>query len=69
MKEVRLESTPERMNRISLPDAPGQGVPLVRGDIPEGSLAISLCFSPWAQEQYEMSRSGIGENELECRAE
>ena len=45
MKEVRLESRPERKNRVCLPDVPGQGIPLGRGDISEGSLAISLCFA------------------------
>ena len=34
MKEVCLESGPKRMNRVPLPDAPGQGItlPLGRGD-------------------------------------
>ena len=30
---MRLESGPERMSRACLPDAPGQGIPLGRGDI------------------------------------
>ena len=45
MKEMRLENEPERMNRICLPDATEQGLPLGRGDTPEGSSAISLCFT------------------------
>ena len=45
MKEMHLESGPERMNRVCLLDAPGQGIPLGRGDISEGSLAMSLCVT------------------------
>ena len=33
MKEVCLESGPERMNRVCLHDVPGQGILLGRGDI------------------------------------
>ena len=65
MKEVRLESGPERMNRICVPDASGQGIPSGRGDVSVGSLAISLCFTV----QREMIRSPIEEKEIECMAE
>ena len=37
-----------RNNEICLPDVPGQGIPQGRGDISEGSRAISL-YSPLAQ--------------------
>ena len=33
IKEVCLESGPERINIVYLPDVPGQGIPLGRGDI------------------------------------
>ena len=42
---MRLEGTPERTDRVRLPDAGGQGTPPERGDKSEGSLAMSLCFT------------------------
>ena len=42
MKEVHLESRPERMNRVCFPDVPGQGIPLGRGKMSEGLLAPLL---------------------------
>ena len=59
-------------NEYSLsPDAPGQGIPLGRGDVYIWKLAghIVLSYSPWAQEHQEMTRSPIGENKMECMAE
>ena len=49
-------SGPERKNIVCLPDAPGQGIPLGRGDISEGSLAVSLCFTVFG--------AGIARNDL-----
>ena len=46
MKEVCLESRPERMNNSTescLPIARGQGIPRERGDVFEGPLATALC--------------------------
>ena len=42
---MRLESGPERKNRVCLPDTPGQGNLLGRSDrlIYEGPLAISVA--------------------------
>ena len=37
MKDVCLESGLKRINRVCLPDGPGQDIPLGMGDIPEGS--------------------------------
>ena len=45
MKEVRLEGGTERMIRVCLPDAPGQGIRLGRGDISKGSLATLFCLT------------------------
>ena len=65
-KEVCLGSRLDRMNRVCLPDGPGQGIPLGRDDISEGSLAVSPCFTVlWAQEQQEMIHSPIKENKME----
>ena len=45
MKELCLESRLKRKTRVCLPDAPGQGIPLGRGDIPEGLPDMWLCFT------------------------
>ena len=57
---------------VCCPGAPKQGIPLGRGDIAEGLLAISLLFYsawPWAQEHQELICSPIRQNELECTEE
>ena len=41
-KEVPFESRPERLDRVRLPDAPGQAVSFGNGDMSESSLA---CFT------------------------
>ena len=57
MKES-LESGPGRMIRVCLLDAPEQDIPLGRGDLSEGSLAIIivLSYSPWAQGHQETTQ-------------
>ena len=47
----------------------GRGIPLGWDDVSEGAPAISLFYSPWTQEQREMIRLLIEENEMECMAE
>lgn len=63
---MHLESRPETMNQACLPDVPGQGIPLGRGtsgNVPEGSLAMLLCFTvPGPHEHREITCSPSTEN-------
>ena len=45
LKDVRLEGTAERTDRVRLPDAAGQGTTPERGGKSKGSLVMSLCFT------------------------
>ena len=45
--ELSFQKSLERVNRISFPDAFRQGIPEGRNNIPEGPLAVLLCFMHW----------------------
>ena len=56
---------PERISRICFPDALGQGILLIRVDMSEGSVTMSLCFTVLGPGQRAVVRSPVGENERE----
>ena len=58
MKEVCLESRPERMNRVSPPDAHREDIPLGRGD--------NLMVRTQSRNVRKRTRPPIGELEISC---
>ena len=62
MKEVCLDSRPERLNRVRLPDVPWQGISQGMDDVSDGSLAMSFYFTVFGPRNF-------AENKMECTAQ